>query len=73
MRYIIADKTKASDAGINLLGHRTNGNLVILNEKEVMMSPSLNGDLEKRCVAILGTCYTRDGIEDALREGGWNG
>ena len=48
MRYVVANKEKALDAGVLLLGHLVKGESIILNEKEVMCLPSLDGELEDR-------------------------
>ena len=49
MRYVVANKEKALDAGVLLLGHLVKGESIILNEKEVMCLPSLDGELEEYC------------------------
>ena len=36
MRYVVANKEKALDAGVLLLGHLVKEESIILNEKEVM-------------------------------------
>lgn len=74
MRYIIADKAKAVAHGFALHGHRINGNLILLNEKEVEYSPALSSSptLEKKCEPIMGTIYTEQGIINELEQGGWN-
>lgn len=74
MRYIIADKQQAVQHGFALNGHRTNGNLILLNEKEVTSSHALSSavTLEEKCQLITGTIYTHKGIINALEQGGWN-
>ena len=74
MRYIIADKAKAVAHGFVLHGHRVNGNLILLNEKEVECSHALSSapTLEKKCELIMGTIYTYQGIINELEQGGWN-
>jgi hypothetical protein len=42
MRYVVANKEKALDAGVLLLGHLVKGESIILNEKEVMCLPSFS-------------------------------
>jgi len=74
MRYIIADKAKAIAHGFTLKGHRTNGNLILLNEKEVDNNPALPSGttLEEKCELIVGTIYTHQGIINVIEQGGWN-
>lgn len=74
MRYIIASKEKALAYGFAPREHRTNGNLILLNEKEVTNSHALASasTLEDKCSLILGTIYTHQGIINELEQGGWN-
>jgi hypothetical protein len=74
MRYIIADKVKAVAYGFELHGHRVNGNLILLNEKEMECNPALASapTLEKKCELILGSIYTHQDIINELEQGGWN-
>lgn len=72
MRYIIANKEKALNAGVRLLGHRVKGASIILNEKEVGCLPSLNGGLEERIQSLDGTAYTDTRIHQIISEGGWD-
>ena len=74
MRYIIADKARAVAHGFALHGHRVNGNLILLNEKEVEYSHALSSapTLEEKCAPIMGTIYTHQGIINELEQGGWN-
>ena len=58
MRYVVANKEKALDAGVLLLGHLVKGESIILNEKEVMCLPSLDGELEDRILLLDGIVYT---------------
>ncbi len=70
MYYIIADKVKAAGFGISLFGHRTNGSLVIVNEKEL---PDVPGDTPaKKAKALGGKVYSDEGIKKVLKEGGWS-
>lgn len=57
MRYVVANKEKALDAGVLLLGHLVKGESIILNEKEVMCLPSLDGELEDRILLLDGIVY----------------
>lgn len=70
MYYIIADKVKAGGFGIDLFGHRSKENLVIVNEKEL---PDVPGDtLAKKAKALGGKIYSDEGIKKILKEGGWS-
>lgn len=55
MEYIIADLKKAQDWGFSKIGHITKGNLICLNEKEVMYNQALNGDLAERAEMLGST------------------
>ena len=74
MRYIIADKAKAANAGFTLKGHRRQGECILLNEKEVLNSPFLASapTLEAKCELITGTIYTHRQIIYELEQGDWN-
>lgn len=73
MRYIIADKEQAVNAGFSMKGHRAKGNFIILNEKEVENNPSLANapTLEAKCERITGTIYTHKQIIHQLEQEGW--
>ena len=66
MRYVVANKEKALDAGVLLLGHLVKGESIILNEKEVMCLPSLDGEL-----LLDGIVYTNTSMNQIISEGGW--
>lgn len=57
MEYIIANREKAKDWGFSEIGHTVSGNLICLNEKEVINNPSLNGSLAERA-ELLGGCIS---------------
>lgn len=71
MRYVVANKKKALDAGVLLLGHLVKGESIILNEKEVMYLPSLDGELEDRILLLDGIVYTNTNMNQIISEGGW--
>ena len=71
MRYVVANKEKALDAGVLLLGHLVKGESIILNEKEVMCLPSLDGELEDRILLLDGIVYTNTSMNQIISEGGW--
>lgn len=54
MRYIIAYKTSAVSHGFQVETHRCVGDLICLNEKEVMNSVCMSGDLEERAGKLNG-------------------
>lgn len=70
MRYIIADKAAAVDVGFSLMGHKTNGNQILLNEKEVAGNPTLKGSLTKRAKAIQGTVYSEAEVMNLINSTG---
>lgn len=73
MKYVIAEKTLADAHGFNVFNHRTNGNNILLNEKEIMSSTSLHGStIHERVQAINGSVYESLQIKQLLKEGGWN-
>jgi len=74
MRYIIANKNQAVTYGFPIHGHRVNGNLILLNEKEVACSHALSSakTLGDKCKLIAGTIYTHQGVINELEQGGWN-
>ena len=64
-------KVLALDAGVLLLGHLVKGESIILNEKEVMCLPSLDGELEDRILLLDGIVYTNTSMNQIISEGGW--
>ena len=70
MRYVVANKEKALDAGVLLLGHLVKGESIIL-VKEVMCLPSLDGELEDRILLLDGIVYTNTSMNQIISEGGW--
>ncbi len=71
MRYVVANKEKALNSGVLLLGHMVNGESIILNEKEVMCLSSLDGELEDRILSLDGIVYTNTRMNQIISEGGW--
>ncbi len=68
MRYILANIDKARAKGFNLAGHRTKGNKVALNEKEVLCSPALSSasTFAKKVRLLGGTVHTAAEMIDIL-------
>lgn len=54
MEYVIANLKKAKDWGFSEIGHNVKDNFICLNEKEVLNSEALKGDLEERAEALGG-------------------
>lgn len=59
MKYILCLKTKALEYHISLSHHITKDAQVVLNEKEVMCTPSLSvaATLEQKAELLQGTIY----------------
>ncbi len=57
MEYIVADREKAKDWGFSETGHAVRGNLICLNEKEVINNPVMRGSLAERA-ELLGGCIS---------------
>lgn len=58
MIYIITNKSKAENYGFSSDTHIVSGNLMCLNEKEVMATQTLNGTLSERVKTLGGKQYT---------------
>lgn len=58
MLYVIANLKKAQAHGFMKLGHATRGEIICLNEKEVMNSEGLSGTLDERAKALGGAVAT---------------
>lgn len=54
----MADRRKAKLSGFSETGHAVKGNLVCLNEKEVMNNPVMRGTLQERAKALGGSVCT---------------
>ena len=67
MRYVVANKAEQKKAFSVL----TDGESIILNEKEVMCLPSLDGELEDRILLLDGIVYTNTSMNQIISEGGW--
>ncbi len=72
MLYLIANKTTAAEHGFPAKNHVVNGNLVLLNEREVVFSPTLSGTLEQRAAQLSASIYTEPELQIIINEGGWN-
>ena len=54
MRYIIADKSKAVDYGFQVETHLCNGDMMCINEKDLMNSVCISGSLNERAEKLNG-------------------
>lgn len=64
MRYIVADKGKATGYGFDTWLHRFSATEMLLNEKEVIFSQTLTGDFNERVDALKGKILTsKEAIE----------
>ncbi len=52
MRYAITEIDKAKNYGFQPFGHKTNGDLICINEKELFNAPTMSGTLEERVTAL---------------------
>ena len=64
MKYIVTDIQYAKARGFNPETHLVKKNLICLNEKEVMMSPELSGNIDERASQLSGKVLTK---AEALR------
>lgn len=71
MQYIIANKNKAIQKGFTIIGHRTHGDKILLNEKEVLDSPRLSGELKERVEEVDGYVYSEARVINITKSEGW--
>lgn len=71
MKYVICNKDKALAAGFHELGHKMKGTMMLLNEREVIISPRLSGTLEERASALGGRTYSRTGVFHYVKQNKW--
>lgn len=71
MKYIITTISKATDIGINHIGHLKKGENIILNEKELMSNALLVGDLDARVKSIGAKAYTALYIKRLIKAEGY--
>lgn len=71
MNYIIVDTAKATKHGFRTIGHRTKGGTVLLNERELMNCPTLQGSLDERAAAVEGKVLTETSAMAEINGGGW--
>lgn len=68
MRYIVINRDKV---GADPRTHLTDGERIILNEREVMMMKRLSGTLEERVAAIDGEIYEHTNIKAITKKETW--
>lgn len=68
MKYILAEKSRAIDYQISVVGHRCKNSKVVLNEKEVMNAPSLQAgsSLEEKAALLGGAIHTAAEMIDII-------
>ncbi|MFA6769050.1 MAG: hypothetical protein WCR86_11595 [Parabacteroides sp.] len=71
MKYIITTLSKATDIGINPIGHLKKGENIILNEKELMSNALLVGDLTERVKKLGAKSYTDLYIKRLIKTEGY--
>lgn len=52
MRYAITEIENAKIFGFKTFGHKTNGDLICINENELLNAPTMCGTLEERVAAL---------------------
>lgn len=62
MRYAVVDVEIAESLGFSKTTHRIVPQGMILNEKEIMVSPSMKGTLNERVNSIQAVLYTESGL-----------
>lgn len=71
MQYIIANKSKAILKGFTVMGHRTLGDKILLNEKEILDSDKLTGNIKERASEIDGYIYSEPKVINVIKMEGW--
>lgn len=68
MKYIVTTINKATDIGINPVGHFKKGDSIILNQNEVLNNPHLEGNLDSRVKALGAKIYTQQYIKRMIKK-----
>lgn len=68
MKYIIIDKTKAIDYGINVKTLLGKGTKVIVNENTLRRNIALSGTLEERAETLNGEIYDNEKIKRIIKQ-----
>lgn len=69
MRYIIANKKKAEQAGLVLAGCRVKGENVIINEKSLGVMPG--SSTEEKIDVLGGKAYSQYEIKVIIKNNNW--
>jgi len=68
MKYIVTTIKKAIELNINTVGHFKKGDLIVLNQNEVLNSPNLDGDLDSRVKQLGAKIYTQQFIKRIIKK-----
>lgn len=68
MKYIIIDKAKAIDYGINVKTLLGKGTKVIVNENTLRRNIALSGTLEERAETLNGVIYDNEKIKRIIKQ-----
>ena len=68
MKYIIIDKAKAIDYGINVKTLLGKGTKVIVNENTLRRNIALSGTLEERAETLNGEIYDNEKIKRIIKQ-----
>lgn len=68
MKYIIIDKAKAIDYGINVKTLLRKGTKVIVNENTLRRNIALSGTLEERVETLNGVIYDNEKIKRIIKQ-----
>jgi hypothetical protein len=68
MKYIVTTIKKAVDINVDTVGHFKKGDLVVLNQNEILNSPNLDGDLDSRVKQLGAKIYTQQFIKRIIKK-----
>lgn len=73
MKYLIIDKLKAIDIGLNADHYQqsTDGNRIIINENDLMNSYATGSNLQERATILGIEILTLSELKNKLNKGGW--
>ncbi len=67
MKYIVTTIKKAVDINIDTVGHFKKGDLIVLNQNEVLNNPYLEGDLDARVKQLGAKIYTQQYVKRIIK------
>lgn len=71
MEYIVISKQTSQELGFSLETHKCIGNKMVVNEKELLMSPLVKGnDTQERAKSINGKVMSLAEVEQFINNGG---